>query len=76
NIGYGRPVSVRKVAELMMENMGRRVAIVEKELLPHETLVSYCDNTKAVRMLGWNPKTDIEEAVRRYVEWFRKSFIA
>ncbi|MCS6784809.1 MAG: hypothetical protein NZ581_06410 [Candidatus Caldarchaeum sp.] len=49
---------------------------MDKELLPHETLVSFCDNTKAVRKLGWNPKTDIEEAVRRYVEWFRKSFIA
>jgi UDP-glucose 4-epimerase len=32
NIGFGRPVSVAKVAELLMASMERRVKIVEKEL--------------------------------------------
>jgi nucleoside-diphosphate-sugar epimerase len=71
NIGFGRPVSVAKVAELLMTSMGRRVKIVEKELQPHETLVSYSDNRKARENLGWQPKTDLEEMVKRYAEWYR-----
>jgi nucleoside-diphosphate-sugar epimerase len=71
NIGFGRPVSVAKVAELLMASMGRRVRIVEKELQPHETLVSYSDNRKARENLGWQPKTDLEEMVKRYAEWYR-----
>jgi nucleoside-diphosphate-sugar epimerase len=71
NIGFGRPVSVAKVAELLMASMGRRVKIVEKELQPHETLVSYSDNRKAREKLCWQPKTDLEEMVKRYAEWYR-----
>jgi nucleoside-diphosphate-sugar epimerase len=71
NIGFGRPVSVAKVAELLMADMGRRVKVVEKELQLHETLVSYSDNRKARENLGWQPKTDLEEMVKRYAEWYR-----
>ena len=73
NIGYGRPVSVARVAELMIKDMGRHVPVLRKELLSHESLISYSDNTKARLKLGWKPKTDIEEMVRIYVEWFRAS---
>ena len=70
NIGFGRPVSILKVAELMMEAFGRKVAINLRELQPHESLISYCDNNKAKSILKWSPKTDIEEMVQRYVKWF------
>ncbi len=70
NIGFGRPVSVLKVAELMMDAMGRRVKVEEKELKPHETLISYSDNRKAREMLGWRPRVDLEEMVKRYARWF------
>lgn len=70
NVGFGRPVSVLKVAELMMENFNRKVEVNFKELKPHESLISYCDNIKAKSILGWRPKTDIEEIIKRYVKWF------
>lgn len=70
NIGFGRPVSILKVAELMMEAFNKKIEVNFKELKPHESLVSYCDNSKAKNMLGWSPKTDIEEMVQRYVKWF------
>ncbi len=70
NIGYGRPVSVLKVAELMMKAFTKKVEILFRELKPHESLVSYCDNTKAKSILGWSPKIDLEEMIMRYVEWF------
>ncbi|MDW7977475.1 MAG: GDP-mannose 4,6-dehydratase, partial [Candidatus Caldarchaeum sp.] len=71
NIGFGRPVNVMKVAELMVEGFGRKVPIVEKELLPHETLVSYSDNSKARARLGWAPRVEVEEMVMRFVRWVR-----
>lgn len=69
NIGYGRPVSILQVAVLMMEKFGKKVGVVERELQPHETLISYSDNSKA-RQLGWRPRVDIEEMVERYVRWY------
>ncbi|MCX8193417.1 MAG: GDP-mannose 4,6-dehydratase [Nitrososphaeria archaeon] len=73
NIGFGRPVSILKVTELMMEAFGKRVKMTFIELQPHESLVSYCDNSKARSILGWVPKTDIEEMVKHYVDWFISS---
>jgi nucleoside-diphosphate-sugar epimerase len=29
------------------------------------------DITKAKRVLGWEPKVDLEEGLRRTFEWFR-----
>jgi nucleoside-diphosphate-sugar epimerase len=71
NIGFGRPVSVLKVAELMMEAFNRKVEVNFRELKPHESLISYCDNTRARNILGWKPKTDLEEMIQRYVKWFQ-----
>ncbi|MEM3397524.1 MAG: GDP-mannose 4,6-dehydratase [Nitrososphaerota archaeon] len=73
NIGFGRPVSILRVAELMMEAFGKKVTVNFRELQPHESLISYCDNNKARIILGWSPKIDLEEMVKRYVEWFKSS---
>lgn len=70
NLGFGRPVSVLLVAELMMEALNKKVEVKLKELKPHESLISYCDNTKARSILGWSPKIDLQEMVERYVDWF------
>lgn len=73
NIGFGRPVSILRVAELMMEAFGKNVKINFRELKPHESLISYCDNSKAMNILGWSPRTDLEEMIKRYVEWYKSS---
>ena len=70
NLGFGRPVSVLRVAELLMKHLGKKVDIVFGELKPHESLVSYSDNSKARKVLGWTPKTDIGEIIKRYAKWF------
>ncbi|MEM4668737.1 MAG: GDP-mannose 4,6-dehydratase [Nitrososphaerota archaeon] len=70
NIGFGRPVSILRVAELMMEAFNKKVMVNFRELQPHESLISYCDNSKARNILGWRPRIDIEEMVQRYVKWF------
>ncbi len=71
NIGFGRPVSVRKVAELIIKQLGSSSRIVEKELKPHEALESYSDNTKAREQLGWRPRTDIEDMVAKYIRYWK-----
>ncbi len=76
NIGFGRPVSVMRIAELLMEYLGRRSEMVFRELKPHEALISYSDNTKARSVLGWSPRVDIDEMARKYAEWYRNTSAA
>ncbi len=70
NVGSGRPTSVLELAELMMEEAGRRVGVEYGELGEEEALSSYADITRAERLLGWRPRTSLREAVKRYMEWF------
>lgn len=70
NLGAGRPVTVKRLAELVNSMLDSRSEIVFRELAPHEALESYSDPSKAISQLRWSPRVDIEEAVRRYVDWY------
>ncbi len=72
NIGCGRPVDVRSLAELVLRETGTEVDILLDEIGPHEPLSSWSDNTQARQILGWTPETSLETIVRRYVEWYRR----
>jgi len=32
---------------------------------------TFADIQKAQRLLGYNPQTQIEEGIRKFIEWFR-----
>jgi len=34
---------------------------------------TFADITKARRLLGYDPQTQIEEGIRKFVEWFRET---
>jgi UDP-glucuronate 4-epimerase len=58
------------------------ISLLEKELdtsaiidrqpaQPGDVPQTFADISKARALLGYNPKTQIEEGLRRFVEWFR-----
>ncbi|GBC70350.1 UDP-glucose 4-epimerase [Candidatus Calditenuaceae archaeon HR02] len=71
NIGSGRPVSVRDLAELVLKETGCDVKILLEELSHHEPLRSWADITNARQILGWMPTTSLESIVKKYVKWYR-----
>ena len=70
-----RPVddaTVRQVAALVAESWGDGRVVVEPETgIGHETELLHLDSSRAVSELGWAPRWDLEEAVRRTVAWHR-----
>jgi len=75
NIGSGAPVSLRKAAELCVEIAGSgNVRAVE---FPPEKqgieIGNYCaDFTRAKGFLGWEPKIELREGIRRTIEFFKQ----
>ncbi|MGC9605459.1 MAG: SDR family oxidoreductase [Minisyncoccia bacterium] len=57
NIGGGRNISVKRIAELL----GGPFVHIEPRLEPHDTLADY---TKAKELLGWEPTIVIEEGIK------------
>ena len=71
NLGESRPISVAKLIDLMQDALGRKAEIHRLPLQPGDVMRTYADVTRAQRELGFEPRTDIRDGLRRFVEWFR-----
>jgi len=75
NLGTGRSFSVMEVVEVLSKVLGKnlKVEVEEKFKRPKKAEVFnlIADNSKAKRVLGWEPKWSFEEGVRETVEYVR-----
>jgi nucleoside-diphosphate-sugar epimerase len=73
NIGCGEDVSMRDLATTILDLMGNPItpkfgALPER---PAEIMEMRCDNTKARKLLGWEPKHSLAEGLAKTIEWYR-----
>ena len=73
NLGESRTVSLSELIALLERELGRRARIDRQPLQPGDVPQTFADISKARRLLGYDPRTPIEEGVRRFVEWFKGS---
>lgn len=73
NLGNNRPVQLNKLIELIEQSIGKKAKIVEKPIPKGDLPITYADISKAKSLLGWQPKTDIEEGIKRFVEWYEQN---
>lgn len=70
NVGNPRELSVREVAEMVLEISGKDREIVN-EPLPADDPKQRCpDISRAKEVLGWEPKVSPKEGLQRTFEWF------
>jgi len=73
NLGESRTVELRELISLLERELGRDALIDRQPLQPGDVPQTFADISKARRLLRYDPQTPIEEGIRRFVEWFRKS---
>ena len=71
NLGCGRPVENLEFVRVLEQLLGREAIIQEVPAPPSEPLITFADTSKAQRLLGYQPKVNVEEGLRRFVEWMR-----
>jgi dTDP-L-rhamnose 4-epimerase len=70
NVGCGRPVTIRRVAELLAEALGREVTpIITNKFRAGDIRHCYADITKARKLLGYEPQVTHEAGFRELAEW-------
>src|SRR5689334_3219674 len=72
NLGESRTVEHRELIQLLEKELGREAVIDRKPLQPGDVPQTFADISKARRLLGYDPRTPIEEGIRRFVEWYKK----
>jgi UDP-glucose 4-epimerase/dTDP-L-rhamnose 4-epimerase len=72
NVGTGRATSIRQVADLVRRHFPA-ARIVEAPRPQGDPLGACADTTRMREVLDWEPQVDIEDGVRRYVEWLERA---
>ncbi|MCA1566487.1 MAG: SDR family NAD(P)-dependent oxidoreductase [Acidobacteria bacterium] len=70
NLGESRTVELRELIALLERELGRKAVIDRQPMQPGDVPQTFADISKARRLLGYDPQTQIEEGVRRFVAWF------
>jgi len=71
NVGAGRDISIRDLADLIREEIGYRGDIVWDRTRPDGQPRRRLDVTKAAELFGFRARTDLRSGLRRTIEWYR-----
>jgi UDP-glucuronate 4-epimerase len=71
NIGNNQPVELLRFVEILEEHLGKKAERVLLPMQAGDVPETYADVEDLVREVGFQPKTPIEEGLRRFVEWYR-----
>ena len=69
NIGTGKEVSIKQVAELIKEKVGFRGELFFDASKPDGTMKKLTD-TKKINQLGWHHKIEIDEGIEKLYRWY------
>lgn len=72
NIGNPRELTVLEIAKLILKLTGSKSVIQQNPLPVDDPKVRRPDIRRARLFLGWEPKVELEDALRKTIEYFRQ----
>ncbi len=71
NLGESQTVTLSELISLIEKSLDIRAVIDRREMQPGDVPATFADITKSRELLGYNPKTKIQDGIPKFVEWFR-----
>lgn len=76
NLGNPNEFTIRELGELIWKTLGKEPKFVFKELPVDDPCRRRPDISLAKEKLGWEPQIQLEEGLRKTVDWFRSIDVA
>jgi dTDP-glucose 4,6-dehydratase len=76
NIGSGKDYSVEELAKAIssiMKGGPVRIKVDPSRMRPFDVSRLVCDSSKLKNLTGWKPEVELEEGLRRTVEWYQRN---
>ncbi len=71
NIGGNHPVSLREMIDIIGKVTGKRIIIDRQPMQAGDVERTWADLSRSRAELGYEPRTSLEEGIRRQWEWLR-----
>jgi UDP-glucuronate 4-epimerase len=71
NLGESSTVELRRLVELLEHALDKRATIDRLPAQPGDVPLTFADVSKAKRLLGYRPATQIEAGIEKFSEWFK-----
>jgi len=75
NLGESQPIRLDELIRAIEKALGKKAIINRLPPQPGDVERTFADITKAKKVLGYNPKTDISTGLKNFVDWFRSNEI-
>jgi nucleoside-diphosphate-sugar epimerase len=72
NLGNPRELTLLEMAHMVRRVSGAESEIVFRALPTDDPKIRQPDISKARRLLGWEPTVEVEEGLKRTIEWYRQ----
>lgn len=71
NLGESRPMRLDVLIATIEKSLGKKAVIDRLPKQPGDVEQTYADVAKAVKQLGYKPKTEVSVGLAEFVKWFR-----
>ncbi len=72
NIGNNQPVELLKFIEILEEHTGKKANKNLLPMQPGDVYETFADVQDLMKTVGFKPKTNIEEGLKEFVDWFKR----
>ncbi len=72
NLGNSNSVTLNDYIATFEKIIGKKAIIKQEPLQPGDVHKTYADVSKAKRLLNWEPTTNLEEGLTKFVTWFKE----
>lgn len=73
NLGEHHTTSLAELIDLIARHVGRPAVIDPQPVQPGDVSITYASIEKAQRLIGYAPRTSMEEGIARFVRWRRET---
>lgn len=73
NIGTSREVSLNEIIKLLGKNFAKKLEVVYEDAIKGELMHSSLDCSLARQTLGWSVECEIEEGLKKTIEYFQNA---
>ena len=74
NLGNNHPYKLLEIIKLIEKYVGKKAEFRYKEIHKADMKATWADINKARELFGWEPQVNLEEGIKRTVEWTKNNW--